>query len=181
MIVGDRTGGKYVRPTLRKPGLWLLRKIANYLVDYKIPDLNCGLRLIKKNILMGYLHLLPNTFSLSTTSTMAFLKDKRSIKFIPIEVKKRAGLSKSTVKTRDSLTTLILIFRLIMLFSPLRIFFPVSLALFFIGLGFLAFDIISMNISDSTTFLFVASILIFFFGLLADQIAAIRREINNRK
>ncbi|MFA5029385.1 MAG: glycosyltransferase family 2 protein [Patescibacteria group bacterium] len=181
LIAGDRTGGKYVRPTLRKPGLWLLRVVANYLVDYKIPDLNCGLRLVKKNILKNYLHLMPNGFSMSTTSTLAFLKDKKNVKFLPIEINKREGGSKSTVKPRDGFTTLMLIFRLIMTFSPLRIFFPVSLILFIVALIFLAFDLISINLSDSTIFLFIASILVFFFGLLADQIAAIRREINNRQ
>lgn len=180
LIAGNRSGGKYVRPTLRKPGLWLLRTIANYLVEHKIPDLNCGMRLIKKDVLGEYLHLMPNTFSMSTTSTLAFLKDKRNVKFIPIEVEKRNDNSKSTVRPKDAITTMMLIFRLIMIFSPLRIFFPVSLALFLIGLAFLTYDIIIFNISEATILILITSILIFFFGLIADQIAALRREINHK-
>ena len=178
LIAGDRSKGKYIRPTLRKPGLWLLRKIANYLVDYKIPDLNCGLRLIKKDVLQKYLHLMPNGFSISTTSTMAFLKDKRNVKFIPVEIDKRDKNSISAVKPRDAAATLMLIFRLIMIFSPLRIFFPVSLFLFIVGLVSFIYDLTLLNISDTTVLVFLTSMLVFFFGLVSDQIAAIRREIN---
>jgi len=178
LIAGDRSQGKYVRPTLRKPGLWLLQKIANYLVEYKIPDLNCGLRLIKKDALKKYLHLMPNGFSMSTTSTLAFLKDKRNVKFVPIEVNKRSNGSKSTVHPKDAATTMMLIFRLIMIFSPLRIFFPFSLIIFLIGFISLIYDLSVLNISETTIFILLTSILIFFFGLVSDQIAAIRREIN---
>ena len=178
LIAGDRSQSKYVRPTLRKPGLWLLKKIANYLVDFKIPDLNCGLRLVNKNIIKKYLHLMPDGFSLSTTSTLAFLKDGKNVKFLPIEIDKRDENTKSTVKAHHALTTLMLLFRLIMIFSPLRIFFPISLFLSIIGFGFLIHDLSLLNISESTIFILLTSILIFFFGLIADQISALRREIN---
>lgn len=181
LIVGDRTQGKYVRPNLRKPGLWLLRKVANYLVDYKIPDLNCGMRLVRKDVLMRYLHLMPDGFSMSTTSTLAFLKDKRSVKFVGTEVGKREKSSKSTVKPSDAFTTLMLIFRLVMLFSPLRIFFPVSAVLFLGGLVLLGYNLSIRNISEGTIFILITSILIFFFGLIADQIAALRREIGRHR
>jgi len=181
LIVGDRSEGKYVRPTIRKPGLWLLRKVANYLVDYKIPDLNCGLRMVKRDVLMKYLHLMPDGFSMSTTSTMAFLKDKKNVKFVPIEVDKRHKNSKSIVRPSDAVKTLMLMFRLIMLFSPLRIFFPTSLMLFFIGFVFLIFDLCQANITDITVLLIVTSMLIFFFGLIADQMAALRREMGIKK
>lgn len=179
LIIGDRTTSKYVRPTIRKPGLWLLKKIANYLVNYKIPDLNCGMRLIKKDVLKKYLRLMPNNFSFSTTSTMAFLKDKRNVKFVGIETDKRNNESKSSVKSKDAITTLMLMFRLIMLFSPLKIFLPVSILLFILTLTSVTLDIFirEPNITDTTIVLFVSTLLIFFFGLLADQIAAIRREI----
>jgi len=178
LIAGDRTKSQYVRPSIRKPGLWLLKKIANYLVDYKIPDLNCGMRLLKKEVFLKFLHLMPDTFSISTTTVVGYLKEKRNIKFVSMEVNKRNSESKSMVKPSDAIRTLMLIFRLIMLFSPLRIFLPASIILFIIGLGFLTYDLYLLNISESTIFILITSILIFFFGLMADQIAAIRREIN---
>lgn len=178
LITGDRSQSKYIRPLLRMPGLWLLKKIANYLVEYKIPDLNCGLRLIKKEVIKKYLHFMPNGFSMSTTSTLAFLKDKKSVKFIPIEVNRRNEQSKSMVKPKHAFTTLMLILRLIMLFSPLRIFLPTSIIILLIGLGFFIYDLTLINISETTIFILITAMLIFFFGLIADQISAIRREIN---
>jgi hypothetical protein len=136
------------------------------------------MRLVKKNILTNYLHFMPNGFSMSTTTTLAFLKDKKNVKFVPIEVSKRNKNSQSTVRPSDAITTLMLIFRLVMLFSPLRIFFPISLMLFIAGLGLLIQDLVILNISDGTIFILLTSILIFFFGLIADQVAALRREIN---
>lgn len=178
LIVGDRSQSKYIRPIMRRPGLWILHKIANYLVGYKIPDLNCGMRLVKKSVIKKYLHILPNGFSLSTTTTLAFLKDKKNVKFVPAEINRRDKNSKSMVKPSDAFTTLALILRIIMLFSPLRIFAPISLLLFIIGFGFFVYDIYHANISETTIFIFLSSLLIFFFGLIADQISAIRREIN---
>lgn len=180
LIAGDRSNGKYVRPAIRKPGLWLLKIIANYLVDYKIPDLNCGFRLIKKSEIKKYMHLMPDGFSFSTTSTMAFLKDKKNVKFVPIEIERRNAATRSTVKPHHALTTFMLLFRLIMIFSPLRIFLPTAFLFFLIGIGFLNYDIFFQNISETTVFFLISSLIFFFFGLIADQIACIRREINKQ-
>jgi len=173
MVVGERKGFK--TPLIRRPGKKILELIANYLVERKIPDLNSGLRLIKKEYLLNFLHLLPDGFSLSTTSTLAFFKAGLNVKYVPITINKRAG--KSTVAPKDALKTLMLILRIIFLFSPLRIFLPSSLLLFSLALIFAVIDLIQRNITDITILLFISSILIFFFGLLADQIAAIRREM----
>lgn len=178
LVAGDRTRSAHQRPLLRKPGLWLLGKLANYLVDYKIPDLNCGMRLVKTEVIKNYLHLMPNSFSFSTTSTLAFLKDKKNVKFMPVEVKPRQKETKSQVKPSDAFRMLMLMFRLIMIFSPLRIFLPVAITLFLFGIVTFAMDIFfSRNLTDSTILILISSILIFFFGLLADQIAAVRREL----
>ncbi|MEA3450164.1 MAG: glycosyltransferase family 2 protein [Patescibacteria group bacterium] len=177
LVAGDRSQSKYTRPLIRKPGLWILQKIANYLVDYKIPDLNCGFRLIKKDAIKQYLHLMPSGFSFSTTSTLAFLKDKRNVKFLPIEINQRDN-SRSMVRPKDALSTFILILKIIMLFSPLRIFFPLSLILAIIGTSFLLYDLTAWTVSNTAIFILLTSLLIFIFGLLADQVAALRREIN---
>lgn len=175
MVVGARQG--YKGPIIRQPGKKLLHWVAEYLVEKKIPDLNSGLRLLKKKYFIKYSHILPNAFSWTTTITLAFFKDGLTVNYIPIEINKRQG-GKSLVKPSDALKLLMLILRMIMLFSPLRIFLPVSLFLFLIGFAALVYNLIIINISEATIFILITSILIFFFGLIADQIAAIRREIN---
>lgn len=174
MVVGSRQG--YKGPLVRQPGKKILHWVAEYLVEHKIPDLNSGLRLIKRECFNKYSHLLPNAFSWTTTITLAFFKNGLNVNYLPIEINKRQG-GKSTVKTSDAFKTLMLILRIIMLFSPLRIFLPITIILGTLTLIFGIFDLSQKNITDATVLLLVSTILIFFFGLLADQIASIRREI----
>lgn len=174
MVVGARQG--YKGPLVRQPAKKILHWVSEYLVEKKIPDLNSGLRLIKKEYFLKYSHLLPNAFSWTTTITLAFFKDGLNVNYVPIEINRRQG-GKSYVKPSDAFKTLMLILRLIMLFSPLRIFLPVSVILFVFTVLFGTLDIMDLNVTDITIVLIISTILIFFFGLLADQIAAIRREI----
>lgn len=174
MVVGNRLNKK--ASFFRKPGRAFLHWLANYLSDQKIPDLNCGFRAVKKSKIEEFWHLLPDSFSLTTTLTLAFQKSGLNIKFVPIEVNKRAG-GKSSVNIKHALKTFLLILRTIVLFSPLRVFMPVVVFLWIIlGLS-LTYDIYHTHITNTTVMLFVSSLIIFLFGLLADQIAAIRREI----
>lgn len=175
MVIGSRENG-YKGPLLRQPGKLLLHKIAEYLVQQKIPDLNSGLRLAKKKLFMKYFPIYPFRFSITTTSTLAFLKDRYNVGFVPIEIQPRQG-GKSQVGVHDGFKTIMLIVRIIMIFSPLRVFIPVSGIFFLLGLGSLAYDIYMTNIGDTTVLLLVVSMLLFFFGLLADQVAAIRRQL----
>jgi glycosyltransferase involved in cell wall biosynthesis len=174
MVVGSREG--YQGPWVRQPGKRLLTTIASLMADFKIPDLNSGLRLIRKGLFFRYIHLYPNNFSLTTTITMIFLKEALSIKYVPITINKRIGVS--TVKPRDAAHTFILIMRIITLFSPMRFFFPVSFILMLVSLIMIIHDLVTENITDATVITLTGSILIFFFGILLDQIASLRREIN---
>jgi len=176
MIIGNRKG--YKGPLMRQPGKKLLTWTANYLVQKKIPDLNSGFRLIKKDLFLKFSHIYPNGFSLTTTITLAFFKEGLNIKYVPIRINKRNG--KSTIRVFHGLEALITIFRTITLFSPLRIFLPASFFFFLLSLIISVFQSIPLkdfNISDTTILFFVFSLFLFFFGLLADQISAIRREI----
>lgn len=159
----------------RMPGKWLIGVLANYLSRSKIPDLNSGFRAFKKDIVSKYLHLCPNGFSFSTTITLSLLCEGYDIKFIPIKAHKRVG--KSTVSIRTGFETILLIVRLITLFNPLRIFIPISALFGSLGGALLIGDIINRNLNDSTILLILASILVFVFGLMADQMAHIRREL----
>ncbi|MFA6593826.1 MAG: glycosyltransferase family 2 protein [Candidatus Buchananbacteria bacterium] len=179
LISGERMG--YQGPWIRQPGKKLIHLLAIYLLGKKIADFNCGLRLIKKKEFLRFTHILPNGFSCSTTTLFAFLREGLNVKFIPIQINKRES-GQSMVKPREFITYLFLILRLIMLFSPLRIFLPIGLLLFLLGGSLLIFDILNQGrISASTVLISLSSILIFFFGLIADQISALRREINNRQ
>lgn len=179
MVAGARIKKGYKGPYIRWPGKKLLNIIANYLSEKKIPDLNCGFRLIKKKEILRFFHILPSGFSFSATTTLAFIKENLNVKFVPMEMNKRAG--KSTVKPRDAYKMFLLILRVILLFSPLKIFLPIAGLLFILGITLFISDVAhsyhtSINIGDATILLFISSLLSFFFGLLADQIAAIRRE-----
>lgn len=175
LVAGERVG--YKGPWIRQPGKKAVHWLAFYLFKQKINDVNCGLRIVKKENFLNLMHIFPDGFSISTTTVFAFLKEKMNVKFVPIEINKRAG-GKSMVKPRQAFVYLMLIFRLIMLFSPLRIFLPVSGFIGLTGLIFLIYDFVLGNLSESTVFLLLTAILLFFFGLIADQIAALRRELH---
>lgn len=173
MVVGKRNG--YKGPWIRQPGKRLLTAVANYLVQKKIPDLNSGLRAFRRERFMEYAHLFPDGFSLSTTSTVCFFKEGLNVAYVPISIQPRTG--KSTVRPRHAFTTLMLILRLIMLFSPLRIFIPTSFFFGAITIGLLGYElVVHRNISDAGVALLGLSLSLFFFGLLADQIGALRRQ-----
>ncbi|MBN2069909.1 MAG: glycosyltransferase family 2 protein [Candidatus Krumholzibacteriota bacterium] len=176
MVVGERRSGSH-SPFSRRPGKLILRLFADFLAGVKIPDLNSGLRVFRRDIIMKYLHLMPQGFSFSTTSTFAMLKSQRRIRFVPITVRKRVG--KSTVRQwRHGPATLMLMLRLTVLFEPLKVFLSVSLALFVISLGSLTIDLTmgGGGVGDTTALMAVSSLIIFMFGLLCDQVSALRRE-----
>jgi len=176
MISGARVG--YKGPIIRQPGKRALQWLANYLSQQKIPDLNCGLRIVKKKKISEFTHLLCDGFSFSTTSTLLFLTEGLSVKYVPITINKREG--KSKVRPKHAFDTLIFILRVIILTSPLRIFLPISILLFATGGILLVLDLTHKNISKSTILTLISAILIFFFGLLADQISAIRKEVKSK-
>ncbi len=178
MIVGQRVKGSHFSIS-RAPGKWILGKTANFLAGRKIPDLNSGLRIVKRDIIIKYLQLFPDGFSFSTTSTIAFLGDKRQVDYIPIRTSKRIGKS-SVNQIKDGFNTILLILRLIVLFNPLKVFIPASFFLIFISAiyeilwGYIYSPHLRMLPGALLTFL--TGIIIFFFALIMDQISQIRRN-----
>ncbi|MBI5189491.1 MAG: glycosyltransferase family 2 protein [Nitrospirae bacterium] len=132
MVVGARTGKDVNIPLVRRPAKWILKKLADYLSETKIPDLNSGLRAFRKDLAFKYFHLLPSGFSFTTTITLALLSDGYNVKFTPIDYLSRAG-GKSKIRPRDFTNFMLLIVRVICYFNPLKVFLPVSLV--FIGWG----------------------------------------------
>lgn len=175
MLVGARSSESH-QPFFRRPGKWLLGKIANYLTRTKIPDLNSGFRAFKKAIVVSYLPLLSNQFSFTTTLTLMMLSEGNTVKYIPIKTYKRSG--KSSVRFfKDGLGTILLMLRIIMLFNPLRVFIPFSIILFVAGLIRLFTGIFAGKDYTITSILGILSgVIVFFIGLLTDQIAALRKD-----
>lgn len=174
MVVGARTKKSKIS-LLRRPGKKILGITANYLAGMKIPDLNSGFRALKKDVAMEFMHILPNSFSFSTTITLALITSGYSVKYVPIEAPERVGTSK--IKPfRDGFRFILMIVRTIALFNPLKIFLPLSLVLFLSGMSNLIYEaIVYLNISDTSVFLIISSLIIFFFGVLSDQVSVLIR------
>lgn len=172
MIVGSRTGKEVKVPLYRKPAKWFLTKLANYLSGANIPDLNSGMRLFKKVNIERFLTILPSSFSFTTTLTLAYHCSDLLVKYIPIDYYERAGKSKIR-PIRDGLNFILLIFRVITYFNPLRVFLPIAFSLIVAAvIVFLCSLLLLDAIMDATVVaLFVAGIQIGALGLLADAIA----------
>ena len=169
MVVGARIGERVKVPLIRKPAKRVLSLLANYAVDYNIPDLNSGLRVFKKSIVERYFHILPARFSFTTTITLVLLNDGYPVKYIPINYHKRVGASK--IRSVDTLNFLLLLIRTTMYFNPLRFLLPVSVFLFLMAIGAMAYDImLGRGLADKSVLLFISSMLVMILGLLADLI-----------
>lgn len=171
MVVGARTGKSVAIPLVRRPAKKVLNLIANVLTGERIPDLNSGLRIFDKRAAMEFLHLFPSGFSFTTTITLAMLNADYLVKFVPIDYHAREGRSKIR-PIRDTYNFLMLILRITMYFNPLKIFLPISVALFALTAAAFAVDIgKDTGISDKTVILTLAAGAVFLAGLLADSIA----------
>lgn len=139
MVVGARTGAIVKVPPLRKPGKWLITRLAEYLSQRKIPDLNSGFRVFRKDVALRFLTLYPDGFSFTTTITLAMLTNHYKVKFIPINYHRRVG--KSSIKPlRDFTNFTILIIRICAYFKPLNVFVPPALVLILAGVAKGAID-----------------------------------------
>lgn len=171
MIVGKREFKKL--PTITKPAKWFISSLANFLLDYKIPDINSGLRIFKKDISKKYFPIICDGFSFTTTITLAMISNHNAVEYHPIEYFTREG--KSKIKpVRDTINFIQLIIRTVLYFNPLKIFLPASLFVFLIAVAF--YIVGKMNIffkempKDSIIILVVCGIQILAIGLLADLI-----------
>ncbi len=176
MVVGEREAGSSV-DIIRIPGKWLLEKSANILIGKEIPDLNSGLRVYRRAFILKVFHLMPDGFSFTSTSTLAAFKMGFKVGYFPIRTRKRIG-SSSVKQAPHGVVVVMLILRLVILFSPLRIFFPVAGFLAFCGVLYEIYVILTVRlmIANGALLLMLTSLIIFFFGLLVDQVSAMRRE-----
>jgi len=181
MVVGARTKESKVS-LFRSFGNFWLTKVANYLSGTKIPDLTSGFRAIKRERMLEFLHLLPNKYSYPTTITLALLQSGYWVKYVPLSnIQKRHAGNSGVKPFKDGLRFILIIMRIVMLFSPQKIFSPASFLMVFGGILLIGYNIVKTGgIQESTIILMIVGVFTFFFGLLADQMAHIRREIQRR-
>jgi glycosyltransferase involved in cell wall biosynthesis len=170
MAIGSRTGSDVHIPLIRRPAKAFLRKLASFLAEYPIPDLNSGLRAFRREFVLRYRGILPKGFSFTTTITLAALTNHHQIEYVAIDYAARKGRSKIR-PIRDTLGFLALIVKTVLYFNPLRIFYPLT---WFVGIAFLAslsYDVgVEHNLGDKTVLLFVAVMQVLTVGLFADLI-----------
>ncbi|MDI6735742.1 MAG: glycosyltransferase family 2 protein [bacterium] len=169
MVVGARNKQKI--PLIRKPAKFFLNMLANYLTATKIPDLNSGLRVFKKDLAVNFFNLLPDGFSFTTTITLAMLTNNYLVKFIPIDYLQRQGKSKIR-PIRDTYNFSTLIIRTVMYFNPLKIFVPIGIILFLMAmLVFVYSKFVLDKVMDITVVVILMSaVQIVAIGLLADLV-----------
>ena len=172
MAIGARDSGSHANVgRLFANGFY--NSLASLMCGHQIPDLTSGFRVVKARLFKQFLHLLPNGFSYPTTITMAFLRSGYPIDFVPIKAASRVG--KSHIRPiRDGLRFLIIIFKVITLYAPLKVFIPASATFFITGLGYYAFTYLTLGrFTNMSLLLFSASVIIFLIGLISEQITAL--------
>ncbi len=176
MVVGSRTQNSESSPH-RNFANRIYNLFASYVCGRRIDDLTSGFRAIRADLAHEFASLLPNSFSYPTTLTMATLRSGYSLTFVPFNNVKRQGKGKSKIKLfRDGVRFFLIIFKVATLFSPMRIFLPVSLLTFLLGLGYGLFKIFILEgrYGPTSSLLMTVSILMFLIGLVSEQVAQLR-------
>ncbi|MEE8075696.1 MAG: glycosyltransferase family 2 protein [Candidatus Binatia bacterium] len=175
MVVGARGKGSRLRFHRYVANL-MYNALASYVTKFNVEDLTSGFRVIAREDAMRFIDLLPNTFSYPSTLTLAILRSGLTIKYVPIKTLYRSGQSKISLIT-DGLRFLLIITRITTLFSPFRVFLPVSALFFFSGVGYYLYTYITQNrFTNMTVFLLTTAVLVFMLGLISEQIALLRME-----
>ncbi len=170
MVIGARASAD--QTFTRALGNAVFKALASWLTGRPIPDLTSGYRAARRDRLLDILHLLPNGFSYPTTSCLAFLKAGLSVSFVGIHARKRIGSSKIKVM-RDGTRFLLIILKIVTLYSPLRVFFPVSATAFVLGAAYGAWNVAAHGkIPMGSALLIQLAVVVFLFGLISEQIAA---------
>lgn len=176
MVVGARSIGGQASLG-RALGNKIYNWFASYVAKCSIKDLTSGFRAVKSNVARNFLYLLPNTYSYPTTLTLGVLRSGMSVKYIPISIRKRKTGKSNIRLVADGVRFFMIITRICTLFSPMRIFLPVSFAMLLTGvINYFYTYIAHGRFTNMSVFLFVASIIIFMMSLISEQICQLRFE-----
>ncbi len=172
MVVGARKASTHAS-NFRRIANSFYNKLASFMTGHQIDDLTSGFRAVKKKYFLKFLYLLPNGFSYPTTSTMAFFRSGFSVCYVPIEAAQREGKSHISL-VKDGIKFFTIILKIGALFSPMRLFIPISTFLFLLGLIYYAYTFISMGrFTNMSAVLFTSSLIIFMMGILSEQISSL--------
>jgi glycosyltransferase involved in cell wall biosynthesis len=175
LVIGARSVATQAT-TARRLGNGLLNRFASYLTGRPIPDLTSGFRGARTECLREFLHLLPNGFSTPTTTTLAFIKAGYNVAFEPIDARQRSGNSKIRL-AKDGTRFLLILLKIVTLFSPLRIFLPISIVSFATGSIYGIGNMIATGkIPNGAVILILFAVIVFLVGLISEQIASLRFE-----
>jgi polyisoprenyl-phosphate glycosyltransferase len=179
-VVGARTSEQGRARVLRASAKWCIRRLASYLTETEIPDLNSGMRAFRRVVADQFLHLLPKGFSCVTTLTMTFLANGYSIRFVPIDYSARSGHSKFHWWA-DTRRYVLQIVRMVLLYNPLKVFGPLSTTLLGLGGAKLLFDLFDKDfrVATNTIVVFVSALVLLVTGLLADLLVQLNRPRND--
>jgi len=176
MVVGARPKG-HQASWGRALGNWIYNRLATYVAKFPVKDLTSGFRAVKSDVARNLLYLLPNTYSYPATLTLGVLRSGRSMRYIPINAQSRKK-GKSKIKVfKDGIRFFLIIAKICTFYSPLRIFLPISLMMFCLGLGYYLYTFFAWHrFTNMSALLFTTSILIFMMGLISEQICQMRFE-----
>ncbi len=175
MVVGARSKGSKLRFHRNAANL-IYNLLASYVTQFRVKDLTSGFRVLERLDALRFIDLLPNTFSYPTTLTLAFLRSGLTIKYLPIQTLYRTGASKISLIT-DGIRFLLIITKIATLFSPFRVFLPVSLFFFSVGMGNYLYTYLSHGrLTNMSVFMWTTAVIIFMLGLISEQIASLRME-----
>jgi hypothetical protein len=173
LVIGARSNATQAG-SARRWGNHALNWLAAFLTEREIPDLTSGFRAARRACLLEFINLLPNGFSTPTTTTLCFLKAGYNVTFEPVEARQRAGTSKIRL-SRDGPKFLLIVLRVVTIFSPLRIFLPISAASFLLGAAYAVWTIATQHhVTNSSVLLIVLAVIVFLVGLVSEQISALR-------
>lgn len=179
MVVGARSGASQ-SDVHRWIGNRAYNVFATYLTGRPIMDTTSGFRAIKTRLARRFVYLLPNAFSYPTTLTMAMIRSGHSVTFVPIVTFRRGGRSKLR-PFRDGVRFLVIMFKIATLYSPIKVFVPMSAMFFVIGLGYYLYTYLTIHrFTNMSALLFMNAIIVFLMGLVSEQIAQMRFEHSER-
>lgn len=180
MVVGARTSGSQAG-VHRAFANSFYNKLATWMVGQNVEDLTSGFRVVKADKFRKFLYLLPNGFSYPTTITMSFFRAGLPVAYVPIVAPKRVG--KSHIRLlRDGGRFLLIIFKIGTLYSPLRLFLPISALFFITGLGYYLYTFLTVHrFTNMSALLFITSVLIFLIGLVSEQVTMLNYKDSDSK
>jgi glycosyltransferase involved in cell wall biosynthesis len=176
MVVGARRSDQHAS-WRRAIGNWFYNRLASYVAKFPIKDLTSGFRAIKADVALSFLYFLPNTYSYPTTLTLGVLRSGLSLKYVPIRLQKRKSGKSNINLLSDGIRFFLIITKICTLYSPFRVFLPVSFITFIIGVLYYLYTFITAGrFTNMGVLLFTTSVIIFMLGIISEQISQLRFE-----